>query len=327
MKASEAYKRLYHYTDSGGLLGILRTNTLWATRYDCLRDSSEIVFAKDELILRIRRRVREEYEKLIRQSADLEQKINQQGGLDQISQHDADVFVKAHYKATGDEIYILSFCEHHNDSYVSDHGLLSQWRAYGVGGGFALVFDTHRLEEMLHAEAERFAHGPMHLSDVVYSHDEEKLERELSGDLSVIANSVANFFRVVTSEREKEERETCFLDSYEPFFNCITRLKHRGFYEENEIRLTVLRTVRDQELSRRAGREDVTLAPEKKVKVRDRNGQLVPYIELFDSANMKLPIERIIVGPHKDKEARASALRQMLSNTGIEITCSDIPYI
>ncbi len=327
MKTSEAYRQLYHYTNSAGLQGIIGTDTLWATRYDYLNDSSEIAFAKGELLSRIHPRVREEYEKLITQSPQLEQRINQQGGLNVVSQHDAEEYVEAHYKATGDEIYILSFCGQHNDPYTSGNGLLSQWRGYGAGGGFAIVFNTHRLEEMLDVEAKRFAYAQMCLSDVVYSNDEDKLKRELSEDVSTIADSVADLFRVVTSGREKEERETCLLANWQPFFRCITRLKHRGFSEENEIRLAALRTIPGLESLERDGSDDITPRPEKEVKVRIRNDQPVRYIELFHSANMKLPIERIIVGPHKEKEARADALRQMLGNTGIEITCSDIPYI
>jgi hypothetical protein len=32
------------------------------------------------------------------------------------------------------------------------------------------------------------------------------------------------------------------------------------------------------------------------------------YIELFDSVGMKLPIEKIIIGPNKNKEARKAEL-------------------
>jgi hypothetical protein len=42
---------------------------------------------------------------------------------------------------------------------------------------------------------------------------------------------------------------------------------------------------------------------------------------------MELPIEKIIVGPHKDQNKRASALRIFLSKTNIEISCSEIPYV
>jgi hypothetical protein len=318
-KTSEVYDRLYHYTNSAGLVGILQTKTLWATHYKSLNDSSEIVFAKDLLISRMLPHVREEYEKLIRQSRDIEQRINQQGGLTQIIQHDTEVFVKAHYEATGKEIYLVSFCGQHKDPYVDSNGLLSQWRGYGEGGGFAVVFNTHKLEEMLRIEAERFAYAQMHLSDVVYSSDGDRLEQELSEDLSTIAHGIAALFRVVTGGRVREERETCLRESQEPFFRCITRLKHRGFSEENEVRLAALRTAWDQESLEQAKRDGITLRPEKEVKVRNKNAQLVPYIELFNSAKMDLPIERIIVGPHKEKEARAEALRATLSNPRIEV--------
>ena len=85
-------------------------------------------------------------------------------------------------------------------------------------------------------------------------------------------------------------------------------------------------TVLNQEFLKLASTEGVTLKPEKERKFRNKNGQLTPYIELFSSPDIELPIERIIVGPHKEKEARAAALRVMLRNTKIEITCSDIPF-
>ena len=70
-----------------------------------------------------------------------------------------------------------------------------------------------------------------------------------------------------------------------------------------------------------------TLRPEKERRFRNKNAQITPYIELFDSVDVELPIEGIIVGPHKEKEARAATLRVMLRNTAIEVTCSDIPYV
>lgn len=83
----------------------------------------------------------------------------------------------------------------------------------------------------------------------------------------------------------------------------------------------------NQEILRLARRDGVTLKPEKERKFRKKNGQLIPYIELFNSIDIELPIEGIIVGPHKEKETRAAALRVMLRNTEIEVTCSDIPFV
>ena len=323
-KTSEVYEKLYHYTTWDGLLEILQTKSLWATHYKFLNDYSEIVLFRDKLISLILPYVREAYEKLIKQSPHIEQKINQEGGLGQFIQHDTEVYVDAQYRATGDEIYILSFCGQHKNPHVNSNGLLSQWRGYGAGGGFALVFNTQKLEEMMEIEAKRFEYSAGHLSDLIYSDDENKLKEELSEDLSIIAGDVKPFFNHFMSS---EKGKAGALKGYDSFVYCITRYKHYGFSEENEVRVVVLPTVLDQEFLKLASTNRVILKPEKERKFRKKNGELVPYIELFKSISIELPIEKIIVGPHKEKEARATALRVMLRNTKIEITCSDIPFV
>lgn len=110
------------------------------------------------------------------------------------------------------------------------------------------------------------------------------------------------------------------------FMGCISRYKHCGFKEENEVRIVALPTIQNEEYLRLAKEKGFTSKPEKERKFRTKNGKLIPYIELFNSTDIVLSIERIIVGPHKEKESRASALRVMLKSTNIEITVSDIPY-
>lgn len=323
-KTSEVYEKLFHYTTWDGLLGILQTQALWATHYKFLNDYSEIVLFRDKLISLILPYVREAYEKLIMQYPHIKQSINQKGGLGQVVQHDTEVVVDAQYRATGDEIYILSFCGQHKNPHVNINGLLSQWRGYGTGGGFALVFNTQKLEEMLEIEAKKFEYNAGHFSDLIYSDDEKKLKEELSDDLTIIAEDVKQFFHHANFS-EKEEPDT--LKGYLPFVKCISRYKHYGFSEENEVRIVALPTVMDQEYLKLANSDGVTLKPEKERKFRNKNGQHIPYIELFCSIDIDLPIEKIIVGPHKEKETRAAALRVILRKTNIEITCSDIPYV
>ncbi len=50
-------------------------------------------------------------------------------------------------------------------------------------------------------------------------------------------------------------------------------------------------TIIDDEIIKLAKADGITLKPEKERKFRLNNEQRVPYIELFDSANVKLPIE------------------------------------
>jgi hypothetical protein len=115
--------------------------------------------------------------------------------------------------------------------------------------------------------------------------------------------------------------------AFHPFVRCISRYKHYGFREENEVRVIVLPTVIDDEIERRAKADGVRLRPKKEIKFRKRKGQSIPYIDLFDSSDIQLPIDKIIVGPHVEKKARAEAVHAKLSKTDIEIACSDIPYV
>ena len=323
-KTSEVYKKLYHYTTWEGLRGILDTQTLWATNYKFLNDYSELILFKDKLVSLIHPYVLKGFEKLIKQSPSVKQKIYKEGGLKKVVQHDAKVLVDAQYNALGDEIYILSFCGQPENSNIANNGLLSQWRSYGTGGGAALVFDTKKLEEILEIEAIRFEYSAVLMADIIYSDDEQKLKEELSDELSIIADIAKQFFN------HKNIRQKKMIDSskaYIPFVNCISRYKHYGFSEENEVRIVALPTVIDQELLKLANAQGVSLKPEKEKKVREKGGLLVPYIELFNSSDLELPIEKIIVGPHQEKEARALALRAELSKKKIEITCSDIPFV
>ena len=163
----------------------------------------------------------------------------------------------------------------------------------------------------------------MHLSDLIYSNDEDRLKEELSESLSIIANDVRGYFDPAKSSAKER---AAAVKGYMAFVSCISRYKHCGFSEENEVRAVVLPAVVNRDYIEWAQQNSYTLKPEKERRFRDKNGQLAPYVELFSPSDMQLPIERIIVGPHKEKEARAATLRVMLRNTGIEITCSDIPF-
>lgn len=323
-KISEVYDKLYHYSTMDGLIGILQTQSLWATHYKFLNDFSEITLFRDKLISLMYPHIRESVEEIIKQSPQIKQNIDKIGGLEHVIQHEAQVLIDAEYSALGDEIYILSFCGQNTNPNINENGLLSQWRAYGSGGGVALVFDTKKLEEILDIESKRFEYSAMHISDLIYSNDENKLKEEFSEDLSIISDIVKQFF---TLSNVKEQKEVDASKGYIPFVSCISRYKHYGFSEENEVRVVALPTVIDQALLDLAKADGKALKPEKERKFRNKNGQFIPYIELFNSSDSELPIERIIVGPHKEKEARATALGVMLRNTKIEISCSDIPFV
>lgn len=322
-KTSEVYKKLYHYTTWEGLKGILQIQSLWATNYKFLNDYSELVLFRDKLVSLIYPVVLEGYKQLIAHKPSLKGKIQEQGGLDRIVQHDAEALIDSQYRALGNEIYILSFCGEPEKQSIADNGLLSQWRGYGAGGGAALIFDTEKLEEILAKEAMSYEYSAVLLADLIYSDDQQKLKEELSDELKILADIAKQFFN---HENVSKGKEIDSSEGYIPFVSCISRYKHFGFSEENEVRVVALPTLIDDEIIKLAKADGTTLKPEKVRKFRSNKEQRVPYIELFDSTDIKLPIERIIIGPHKNKEARKAKLLEILSKTNIQIVCSEIPY-
>jgi hypothetical protein len=320
-KTSEVYQKLYHYTTWDGLKAILQTQSLWATNYKFLNDYSEIVLFRDELVSLIY--PVEGFKQLIAHKPSLKGKIREEGGLDRIVQHDAEVLIDSQYSVLGNEIYILSFCGKPENQSIADNGLLSQWRGYGTGGGAALIFDTEKLEEILDKEVSNYEYSMILLADLIYSDDEQKLKEELLDELQTLADVAKQFFNHQNVSKGVE------IDSskgYVPFVTCISRYKHFDFSEEKEVRVVALPTLIDDGITNLAKADGTTLKPEKVRKFRLNKEQRVPYIELFDSPDIKLPIEKIIIGPHKDKEARRAELLEILSKSNIEIVCSEIPY-
>lgn len=321
-KISETYPRLYHYTNEKGLHGILENQCIWATHYKFMNDYSEIILFREKLIEFLYPSTLYFIEKLIPKYPNSKEIISAQGGLDVLVKRENKVFVDFCYNALklNHEIYITSFCKENADEYIKKNGLLSQWRGYGGDGGFAIVFKQYKLEEMISLESKVFHYNIVFSDDVIYSDDEEKCKSELSKSLDKIAVYQAEIFE---QQLQRKNEPLKAEDAYPSFVECITRYKHQGFKEEQEVRIVVIPTVLDRSYQELAGDEYCKSKLEKERKFCDKNGRSRPYIELFRS----LPIEKIIVGPHKDKDSRATALRIMLRNTDIEVTVSEIPYI
>ena len=58
-----------------------------------------------------------------------------------------------------------------------------------------------------------------------------------------------------------------------------------------------------------AEQQKIPVRPQKSILQFVRRGTAVPHIELFKDLKMKLPITRIVVGPHREKENRRRAGR------------------
>ena len=328
MKVSEENKRLYHYTAWDGLVGILKNQSLWATHHRFLNDYSDTLLLKDKLIELARSIVHHEYQNIIDGHPNRQQimkNIDINGGFEVLVDLDSNVWVTGMYESLPHAgLYITSFCGESKDEYINANGVLSQWRGYGQDGGFALVFDTQSLECMLTEEGKRFNYILPQLADVVYSDDEEKFKREFTS-LDYFLEFIRAMINIQAGALKPAVQND--TEAITAFISCISRYKHRGFKEENEVRVCDYPAVHDEGCLNLRKSDKDQLKPEKGRKFRKTNGECVPYIELFDSLDQDLPIEQIIVGPHQNKEARVSTLKVMLRSKNIKVCASDIPFI
>jgi len=211
--------------------------------------------------------------------------------------------------------FIVSFCGH-KEPYERQHGLLSQWRAYGKDSGYAIVFDTKALAEMLKDEKARCRLDTRAMGNVIYDTGEEVFKKEFKDLISALNHDVPRLLK---------NEDGPYIALNNAFMSNIPRYKHRGFMEEQEVRIVVSPT-HDELFEKAKAAGEIDAREKKEIKFRD---SLAPYIVLFDKPEPKLPIKHVIVGPHVDKERRLQKLRSYLEirNLQIEVSCSETPLV
>ena len=221
-------------------------------------------------------------------------------------------------QGTAQDHYVTSFSTTKNE-WISQHGLLSQWRGYGLDGGYAIVFDTKGLADLLNTEREMYYEEAWAWGDVQYNMAELSSVRD--------EQTLEHFQRV--RKAAYDYWTTANIENVYPAFESIELLsafcKHRGFEEEGEVRIVVSTPSPEmgQDLSNESGK------PYRKVSSYLRDGAVVPCIPLFEGQKLKaLPIRRVIVGPHPEKLQRKRAVEILLPNHGIDakVLVSDTPF-
>ena len=324
-------EELYHYTGIHGLRGIIESQTLWASHYQFLNDAEEVVHFQERLP-RILEPIftnllpdfsAEGKEALRGEYGTIENALKQEPKKLARVMYKA-IFANPHDDGISAEPFIASFCtiEPGNDA-VANHGLLSQWRAYGAQGGYAIVFATEGLISLLNEEGQKWDYFHVFGGDVVYGFASDEAVRDEFGD---------KIDEIVTGwEKALRTHDSNDLDKVtKAFISCACRYKHWGFSEEKEFRFVCVPTPpKINELGTRQVREN---RPRKPVSNFLRNGMPVPYLNLFEGImcqSGQLPIRRIIVGPHPDKEKRKLAVDALLRQNNIhaDVSVSAIPYL
>jgi len=337
VEISEKYPELFHYTSESGLRGIIETQTIRATHYSCLNDSQEMLCFEKTLNRYCSKVVTKIVNETPKIKAILSIRHPAGDGAEIITKLSAEMLRMAFLEERSEEPYIASFCSA-KDEYEKDNGLLSQWKGYGSGGGYALVFNTKELEELVQQERKMFLgavedSSVLEMRQVVYS--DEEAYKEFPEDIEVLKEFVCwmteNWFKKPDQESsfDKADIENMYYKYLPSFRRCMPRCKHQGFKEEKEIRIVATifneKYYKDTPYTRNEIKSYIDPISNKEKR----------YIELFSDPNhLKriktsniLPIEKVIVGPSIDKEKRAERIKEFLTETEIEVTVSETPFV
>lgn len=280
MESLKSPEILWHYTDANGLLGILQSQGFWASSATYLNDDQELKYGVVRLaqtllsiadVLGWEHHV-DEYGYSIRQYA-----LALAG----------DEKVRVEIPLVPDT-YIVSFCE--------DGDILSQWRGYSEGSGFALGFDRALLERFVKSSLK----PPARLGKVQYGDTASK---------NMFDSLILNQFACSTDLPQVNKRlphpqiwdqfhesSTFPQVDIKELLQEVGWCKHGAFAEEKEWRLKIDR-------------------PES-VKVRAKAGDLLPYAEFsFPPSALK----EVRLGPGGFRDLRETAVKHALQDQGFSV--------
>lgn len=312
-----SHPKLHHYTAKPGLEGIIKSNSLWATRYRDLNNSAEIVNLKIPLAQALAPRFDEIVERR-NPNRHLRRLYEKTGGSVTLAKDLVNSLYSATFEGTGFtslEAFVASFCSHSGDRpYEQENGLLSQWRGYSGHDGYCLVFDTPELCALLGQEFDTHYYVHLQIDAVQYAVDGISLDALFPSLVNAAAQSLQQFF---DGTPFPELGVTDFLTG-------ATLFKQEGFREEREARIVAIpgtAALRDQARREQPDFPDLPLPEIRVLPEIDRN-----YIPLFDGCSTRLPIERVIVGPSRNQAANAAFARGLLGPS-IPVTCSATPWL
>ncbi len=311
---------LFHYTSAKGLKGIIESDSIWASSYHCTNDLLEFKGALRLLKREIKKRVL------------IQLKTSTDTNSMYTSQDLGMIFEDAISKAQQDiDGFITSFC-YTKDDEVYINGLLSQWRSYGLDGGYLIEFDKAKLLTELKQSMTSFS-----LGEVKYDINENAYLRDFTE--KYIKYFFSNFPK--NTHRDKSKKKT-LLDLYnntqgldkwkkmmitekltnalagkgnltnmhKDFLKLLAFTKSSHFEEENEHRLVF--HVKD--LKNNVG-------------TFEKNGLIVPYYK--PPIKIHSCVKRIIIGPSPRINERQKSVEMMLkpyNMNDVNVVRSEITY-
>lgn len=302
--------RLFHYTSSEGLYGILESGCFWATHFRFLNDNNEFFAAKKSLRSFVECEVRKKIAALkVSGIISLKDGVTIKG----LSEHEANTVVEAMYTTTLNlsAPFVFSTFVSNQNSKDFQNGRLLHWATYGRNGGYAIQINPHKLAQLIWGRKDNLLS-----QKVVYVG--EMVPPELSSEYDAIGKLAQEMIEAILHERLEQVDVT---KGGQAFMSVASRIKDAFFEEEQEARIVLLRL-----------KEPVGGYVPPEVFMRHTKGGAVPYVKLFEGRLLAdtNPIEAIVTGPHSDRERRVEALSLYLEAKGlkeISVVQSNVPYL
>jgi hypothetical protein len=278
---------LYHYTSQDGLLGVVKSKTIWASKIQYLSDSQEFALALD-----LARRALER-----RQSAGLsssetalvtEMTDDIKRMTDDIKGMTVDLEMTDYIQRK--ERVNICVC-----SFSEEGDLLSQWRAYcSPGPGFALGFKPGTLRSL--ADRQNFF-----LAQCVY---DLKIQEQIVKEL--IEKTISDFSleesKTNASGQESESIKKASWSFATKLATYAPLIKHPSFYPEKEWRLI----------------SHPICSSDAKFGYRRGHSMIIPFFK-FDlvGSDGQFEIAEVIVGPTPHVELAREAVASLLKSHGV----------
>jgi len=281
------HPELFHYTKPAAFENIVKSNAFWASHYRDMADQGEVLLMRNRLPLAVAPRFDEivSLVKLNRHGRRLWKKSG--GGFGT-----ARDFVESLYGATFDkrsdltamDAFMISFSTHAAEGDVErEHGIWSQWRDYAGLDGFCIVLETAALGRMLGEEMDSRYWAHLMLDLVRYG------DRPIEELFPELVQASADTLRQFLDGEEPEMAVQQFLVG-------STLLKDAGYRSERAVRIVGIpgtKRMSDQAAHDHPGVFKILPLPE----IRKRPGTMKRYVTIFEGAQAKLPIKRVIAGP------------------------------
>jgi len=302
---------LFHYTDANGLIGILQSKGIWSTAYYCTNDASELRAGRDVLTPVFRKKTHE----MERQEDSRVVTIRNRGvDIRQYAEKFEQRIINHSLHFVG--VYVTCFCKPNNKEDFL-HGLLSQWRAYGNDGGYALQFSRGRLQDYLVRLNEDLGLN-YEVQDVYYSPD-NPLKKDVVSHSESFISSYVNFLDDIVNLNASDPKfrspvQDLFEGPLESLLDYLIHTKNQHFFEESECRMSIVDAIN----------EGGALLP---MFYFNRNGLVVPYVRTPKNYSIIDCVDWIVIGPGPRIGDRFNSVKQMVNRMGldIEVRPSHIP--